>query len=95
MPISIREKILTAFNEQLADPSRVRDIRGLGLMLGIELTIPTANLVEQGLERDILINVTVDGTIRLLPPLIMTDNQATELGYTVAQVVNNAKGSSL
>ena len=49
----------------------VRDIRGLGLMIGIELDRPCAELVGQALEAGLLINVTADRVIRLLPPLIL------------------------
>ncbi|NCV41001.1 MAG: aminotransferase class III-fold pyridoxal phosphate-dependent enzyme [Betaproteobacteria bacterium] len=48
----------------------VVDIRGRGLMLGIELDRPSAPLVRQGLDQGIVFNVTADSVVRLLPPLI-------------------------
>jgi acetylornithine aminotransferase len=51
------------------------DIRHKGLMIGIELDQPCAGLVASALARGLLINVTNEKTIRLLPPLIIDDNQ--------------------
>ncbi len=54
----------------------VREIRGLGLMIGIELTEPCADLPSKALAAGLLINVTRNNVIRLLPPLILTDEEA-------------------
>jgi len=54
----------------------VRDVRGLGLMIGIELADPCGELVGQGLDAGILINVTRDNVVRLLPPLTLSDAEA-------------------
>ncbi len=54
-------------------------IRGDGLMIGIELDRPCGELVKRALDRGLLINVTADTVIRLLPPLIFTDADASEL----------------
>ena len=58
---------------------KVRDIRGLGLMIGIELNQPCAELVKVALEAGLLINVTSDSVVRLLPPLVMSDDESAEL----------------
>ncbi len=58
---------------KLAGVAGIRDIRGKGLMIGIELDRPCGDLVERGLEAGLLINVTADTVVRLLPPLNMTD----------------------
>src|SRR5687767_522755 len=50
----------------------VRDVRGEGLMWGIELDRPAAAVVEAALQRGLLINRTSDTVIRLLPPFIIT-----------------------
>ncbi len=65
-----------AFRERLAGVDGVRDIRGLGLMLGIELDRPCGELVGHALEAGLLINVTAERVVRLLPPLILTDEEA-------------------
>ncbi len=54
-------------------------IRGQGLMLGIELNKPCVELVSRALEQGLLINVTADNVIRLLPPLIYTQTEAQQL----------------
>jgi acetylornithine aminotransferase len=70
------ERMLGALRSRLAGNNRVRDVRGCGLMLGIELAEPCGELVAQGLEAGILINVTRDNVIRLLPPLTVSDEEA-------------------
>ena len=57
----------------------VREIRGLGLMLGMELAKPCGALVQQCADQGLLISVTADSVIRLVPPLIMTSAEADEL----------------
>ena len=85
----IRAALLDSFKATLQHPEKVADIRGLGLMIGIEVTVEPATIVSSALERGAIINVTAGNTIRLLPPLIMSDSEAAELGAIVAQVVNN------
>ena len=57
---------------KLANNPAINDIRHLGLMIGIELDRPCAALVAKALEHRVLINVTADNTIRLLPPLVIS-----------------------
>jgi acetylornithine aminotransferase len=54
-------------------------IRGQGLMLGIELEKPCAELVSKALEKELLINVTADNVIRLLPSLIFSQSEAQQM----------------
>jgi acetylornithine aminotransferase len=68
-----------AFATQLAGVTGVVEIRGQGLMLGIELAQPCGDLVKQALAQGLLINVTADNVIRLLPPLIMSQAEAQQL----------------
>lgn len=68
-----------AFTSQLAGVSGVVEIRGQGLMIGIELAKPCSELVKLALEQGLLINVTADSVIRLLPPLIMSQTEAQQL----------------
>jgi len=58
--------------ERLAGLTGVKDVRGAGLMIGIELGAPCGELVARALEAGLLINVTADTVVRLLPPLIYT-----------------------
>ncbi|OGS92126.1 MAG: acetylornithine aminotransferase [Gallionellales bacterium GWA2_60_18] len=57
----------------------IREIRGQGLMIGIELDKPCGELVKQALARGLLINVTADNVVRLLPPLVMSQDEAQQL----------------
>jgi acetylornithine/N-succinyldiaminopimelate aminotransferase len=56
-------------------------------MLGVELDRPAAELVRSALDAGLLLNVTAERVIRLLPPLIIDDAQVTEIADTVAEVV--------
>jgi len=71
--------LLQTFSTALADCNKVKDIRGSGLMIGIELSEPCADLVTQAADKGLLINVTAGNVIRLLPPLILSDEQAEQL----------------
>jgi acetylornithine aminotransferase len=57
----------------------VREIRGMGLMLGVELAKPCGALMQQCADQGLLISVTADNVIRLVPPLIMTTAEADEV----------------
>jgi len=61
--------------EKLADFPQLREIRSQGLMFGIELDSPCPQLVQQALDKGLLINVTASNVVRLLPPLILEDAQ--------------------
>ncbi len=71
--------LVTGFTQALADFEGIKEIRALGLMVGIELDRPCTELVGLALEKGLLINVTADKVIRLLPPLIMDEQQADQL----------------
>ena len=62
--------MIEKFREKLSSNKHVKDIRGKGLMIGIELDIPCSQLADLCLEHKLLINVTSENVIRLLPPLI-------------------------
>ncbi|MFT7300472.1 MAG: acetylornithine/N-succinyldiaminopimelate aminotransferase [Porticoccus sp.] len=64
---------------KLADCPHVVDIRGQGLMLAIELSEPCGSLVDKAAEQGLLINVIAQTVIRLLPPLIITHEEADQL----------------
>jgi acetylornithine aminotransferase len=65
----------------------VKEIRGKGLMIGVELDYACGELVQQALERGVLINVTVDNVIRLLPPLNFKREEAELLLATLVPLV--------
>jgi len=71
----------------LGTESGVLEIRGQGLMIGIELTHPCGELVKQALDRGLLINVTADTVVRLLPPLNLTREQADTLVAMLSELI--------
>ncbi len=87
----IRSAIFEGLDAEIADGSLIRDRRGVGLMIGIEPTVPTQNLVQMALDRCLLINIAGGNTIRLLPPLVMSMDDARWVGATVAEIVNSLK----
>ena len=64
------------FGEALAGVKGLVDIRGHGLMIGLELDRPCGALVGKALEAGLLINVTAECVIRFLPPLIFSERDA-------------------
>ncbi len=84
---TLGKRIRARLHERLARLSAVTDIRGNGLMIGIELDRPCGAVVTAGLDAGILINVTADKVVRLLPPLVMSDAEADELVDTLATVL--------
>lgn len=81
------ERMLGKFRERLAGLNNVKDIRGKGLMIGIELDTPCGELVGRALEKGLLINVTAEKVIRLLPPLIISDEEADRICDIVSSLV--------
>lgn len=79
--------MLEELKSRLQSCPGVTDIRGLGLMIGIELDRSCAELVSAGLKRNILINVTADKIVRLLPPLIISDTEAEQIVATVTDLI--------
>lgn len=73
------QQICAGFRGRLADNPHVVDIRHKGLMIGIQLDQPCAELVGQALQTGLLINVTYEYHIRLLPPLVIDDHQIHQL----------------
>ncbi len=92
---ALGEYMLNGFAEKLSALAGVREIRGLGLMIGIELDNDHLNydcseLVKLALEKQLLINVTAGNVIRLLPPLILDQQQADTIIETVSELVTSS-----
>ena len=73
--------------QRLEGVAGLREIRGQGLIIGIELDRPCGDLVKQALAEKMLINVTNDTVVRLLPPLIMTHEEAALLTEKLAALI--------
>lgn len=86
------KRMLTALNDKLAGVAGVRAIRGFGLMLGIELDRSCKQLVTDALAQGLLINVTADTTVRLLPPLIISNDEADQIVAQVSTLVRQFLG---
>lgn len=83
----VGEAICSGMREALAGVPGVVDIRGRGLMIGIELDRPCSELVSQALEAGLLINVTAERVVRLLPPLTFSEQDAQQLVSLLAPLV--------
>jgi len=81
------QAICAGFIGHLQDNKHVVDIRNKGLMIGIELDGPCAELVNSALQQRLLINVTNETTIRLLPPLIIDEQQIKLLVETLSTLI--------
>jgi acetylornithine/N-succinyldiaminopimelate aminotransferase len=81
------ERMQETFRRRLGGLNNVKDIRGKGLMLGIELDGNCTDLVGKALARGLLINVTSENVIRLLPPLIISDEEAEQICDTICSLV--------
>ncbi|MEE9254468.1 MAG: aspartate aminotransferase family protein [Pseudomonadales bacterium] len=81
------DRIVERFRMRLEGANHVEDIRGKGLMIGIELSHPCTELVVGAMNKGVLLNVTTDTVVRLLPPLILSDAQADELVDTVSELI--------
>jgi len=77
--VIVGDFIRTGLAAALANSKGVVAVRGMGLMLGIELDRPCTELTQRALDAGLLINVTADKVIRLLPPLVMSQDEARQL----------------
>ena len=85
---ALGERILGGLRERLRGNNRVKEIRGKGLMVAVELHQPCTELVAQAAEQGLLINVAVDSNVRLLPPLTMSDGEADAIVDKVAGLID-------
>jgi acetylornithine aminotransferase len=85
---ALGETLETHFRSGLKHGDCLREIRRAGLMIGVELAADCGDLVQRALDAGLLINVTAGSTIRLLPPLVMSETQAAQFGGELAFVVD-------
>ena len=81
------ELLMGGLRERLAGVPGVREVRGRGLMVGVELDMPAPELVEAALARGLLINVTADTVIRLLPPLVIGADEVEQVVDTLTALL--------
>ncbi len=85
--IAMGERLVNGLKSALTDCAQVKTVRGLGLMVGIELLEPCTELVPQALEKGLLINVTAERVIRLLPPLVIEATEIDRIVDTLAALI--------
>ena len=73
------QRMFEGLKSELGELDGVREIRGCGLMLAVELDRPCADILQQALEAGLLLNVTAGNVVRLLPPLIISDEEADQI----------------
>jgi acetylornithine aminotransferase len=84
---TIGDYFIAEFKAKLEGVEKVKEIRGYGLMIGIELDKDCSELVAAASEQGLLINVTARNTIRLLPPLIINKEQADKVIQIVSDLI--------
>ena len=87
--VKMGEIMKGAFQHSLAGVAGVKEIRGMGLMMGIELDRPCGDIVSMALESGLFTNVTQDSVIRLLPPLIINEAEAREIVARLVPVIKS------
>ncbi len=87
--VSQGERIVAGLKRELTGVGGVTQIRGMGLMIGIELDRPCGDLVRHALGVGLLINVTHDTVIRMLPPLILSGKEAQTIVERLAPLITS------
>jgi acetylornithine/succinyldiaminopimelate/putrescine aminotransferase len=78
-------------NELKEKNSLIKEIRGKGLIVGMELTVPGAEIVKKCMERGLLINCIGRTVLRFLPPLIVTEAETDEMVNILSDVLGEFK----
>lgn len=84
---SMGDVICNGLRAALKEVAGVNVIRNAGLMIGVELDRPCGDLVKRALAEKLLINVTADNVVRLLPPLVINQNEAEQLVSILAKLI--------
>ena len=87
--VKMGDIIKSGFQKALAGVPGFVEIRGMGLMLGLELDRPCGDIVNMALAADVLTNVTQDNVIRLVPPLIINESEAKEIVVRLVPVIKS------
>ena len=83
------QRMFEGLKSELGELDGVREIRGCGLMLAVELDRPCADILQQALEAGLLLNVTAGNVVRLLPPLIISDEEADQIVAITSRLVRD------
>ncbi|MGE0808594.1 MAG: aspartate aminotransferase family protein [Burkholderiaceae bacterium] len=82
-------RIIDELSRQLSGTPGFVEVRGQGLMIGIELDRPCGVLAQRGLDAGLVLNVTADSVVRLLPPLIFRDEHSEQLVATLVPMIRD------
>ncbi len=85
--VKVGEHLRSALQRELGGLKGLKEIRGKGLMLGVELTVPCSELMGRAASAGLLLSVTADTVIRLVPPLTMSTAEADEVVTILAPLV--------
>lgn len=85
----LSEQLITRLKQGLAANSAIAEIRNLGLLIGIEMKQNCQAFVAHALQRGLLVNVTAEKVIRLLPPLILDAQQAEDMVQQLIDCINS------
>jgi acetylornithine/N-succinyldiaminopimelate aminotransferase len=83
------DRLMAGFKSALADVPHVKEIRGKGCMIGIEIDKPCKSLFPAAMAKGLIINVTADSVIRLLPPMVMSDDEADQVVAILAPLIKD------
>ena len=87
--IKSSEQLISHLKRGLADHPDVKQIRNRGLLVGIEMKYNYQAFVMHALQRRLLLNVTAEKVIRLLPPLILTEQQTTDMAQQIIDCIHS------
>jgi acetylornithine aminotransferase len=82
------EQLVSILKEGLSDVSAIQDIRNMGLLIGITFDRNCTEIVNIALQNGLLINVTAENVVRLLPPLIINEEQTLELAQRLIKSID-------
>jgi acetylornithine aminotransferase len=85
--LRVGKVIREGLGAELAGLAGVAEIRGMGLMLGLQLERPCGELVKAALEAGLIVNVTADSVLRMLPPLVMNEAEGAMVVERLAPLV--------
>lgn len=85
---TLGERITQGLKSNLDDNALIKDIRHQGLLIGIELNQACGDVVTLALEKGLVLNVTAGCVIRLLPPLILSDQDADQIVAILTDILN-------
>ena len=91
----VGKHLMAALQHELGGVKGVKEVRGQGLMIGIELDRPCGVILTRAMEAGLLLSVTADTVVRLLPPLIFTPEQADDLVAILAPIVRQFLSASV